>query len=179
MTDDELDGLAKELRHDWDSPGLWKRIEGELESAGAMAVENRRQRRVRALWAAGAFAASVVLGVLLWYPVRSGKPGETQPAAAAKPAPLLTDQTIADVRAAEAAYRNAIDRLAKAAAPKLEHPTSPLLRAYAERLALLDGAIEELQKESDANQFNAHLRWQMASLYQEKQKTLEGVIRSE
>jgi hypothetical protein len=41
---------------------------------------------------------------------------------------------------------------------------------------VLDGAIGELRAEAGQNPSNAHLRYQLLAMYQEKQKTLEEVL---
>jgi hypothetical protein len=154
MTPEEIDELAKSLHHEWDSPGLWARI-------------------VRPRWALrlGIFglAAALLVGIYFVIPSRRS----------VAPSPLLTEQAMAEVEKAEAAYLQSIDRLARVAAPKLDQPATPLMKAYAEKLALLDGAIAGLRREVDRNGFNAHLHVQMAAVYRDKQKTLEEVVRHE
>ncbi len=161
MTPEQLDELAKGLHHEWESPGLWSRI--VREARGGLRV------RHAALWAAG-LAAAIAVGLYLAPAPRRASgpiPADT---------PLLTEQAMADVERAEAAYRESIDRLARLAAPRLQSPATPLHRAYAEKLTVLDHAIAEIRKELDRNGFNTHLRVQMAALYRDKQKTLEGVL---
>jgi hypothetical protein len=159
MTPEELDRLAGELHHEWESPGLWGRIE-------------RARRGSRRWWWAGVgVAAAVALGLFF-------APGPRRAPVAAN-APLLTEQALAEVEEAEAAYRKSIDKLARVAAPKLAGPGTPLLRAYAEKLAVLDGAIGTLQAEVARNGFNTHLHVQMAALYRDKQQTLEQVLHAQ
>lgn len=159
MTPEELDRLAGELHYEWESPGLWGRIE-------------RARRGPRRWWWGGVgVAAALVLGLML-------APGPRRAPAAAN-APLLTEQALAEVEEAEAAYRKSIDKLARVAAPKLAAPSTPLLRAYAEKLAVLDGAIGTLKAEVDRNGFNTHLHVQMAALYRDKQQTLEQVLHAQ
>lgn len=155
MTPEEFDELAKSLHHEWESPGLWARI------------SQRRQWPRLALL--GALAAALLMGIYFAIPPRRN----------VGPSPLLTEQAMAEVEKAETAYRQSIDRLARVAAPKLEQPATPLMKAYAEKLALLDGAIAGLRSEVDRNGFNAHLHVQMAAVYRDKQKTLEEVLRHE
>jgi hypothetical protein len=165
MTPEELDALAKNLHHEWDSPALWPRI-------ARMARPRRRWWPRVAVLTAVAAALTVAL---LWMP-RGRK--------AAVPianlnAPLLTDDAMAAVQAAETAYRNSNDRLARVAAPKLNDPSTPLLQAYAEKIRVLDVAIAGLRGELDKNRFNTHLHLQMAAVYRDKQQTLEQVLRHE
>jgi hypothetical protein len=164
MTPEQLDALAKDLHHEWDSPGLWPRI---------AAAATPMQRQWTRLGMLAAMAAALIVGLYLYpRPKRNVLP-------AAADAPLLSERALADVETAETAYRKSIDRLARVAAPRLNPPATPLLRAYAEKLALLDGAIAGLRSEVDRNGFNAHLHLQMAAVYRDKQKTLEEVIRHE
>ncbi len=160
MTPEELDRRAGELHHEWESPGLWGRIE-----------RARRGSRRWWWWAGAGVAAAVALGLFL-------APGPRRAPVSAK-APLLTEQALAEVEEAEAAYRKSIDKLARVAAPKLAGPGTPLLRAYAEKLAVLDGAIGTLQAEVARNGFNTHLHVQMAALYRDKQQTLEQVLHAQ
>jgi len=55
----------------------------------------------------------------------------------------------------------------------LEQSPSPLAAAYREKLLLLDSSIEELKVNIASNRYNAYLQTQLASLYREKQKTLQ------
>jgi hypothetical protein len=41
---------------------------------------------------------------------------------------------------------------------------------------VLDSAIEELRAEAGENPSNAHLRYQLLAMYQEKQETLREVL---
>ena len=159
MTPEEIDALAKDLHHEWESPGLWPRI--------------ARRRWLPRVGALAAVAAALIAGLYFAVPPKRGA------VPVSGNAPLLTEQAMVEVEAAEAAYRQSIDRLARVAAPKLDQPATPLLRAYAEKLALLDGAIAGLRSEVDRNGFNAHLHVQMAAVYRDKQKTLEEVLRHE
>ena len=153
MKPEEFDELARSLHHEWESPGLWSRIS--------------RQRQWPRLAALAALAAALMVGIYFAIPSRRS----------AVESPLLTEQAMAEAEKAEAAYRQSIDRLARVAARKLEQPATPLMKAYAEKLSLLDGAIASLRAEVDRNGFNAHLHVQMAAIYRDKQKTLEEVLR--
>ena len=50
---------------------------------------------------------------------------------------------------------------------------TPLAAAYREKLALLDSAIADLKANVENNRYNVYLQNQLASLYREKQKTLQ------
>ena len=162
MTPEELDALARELHHEWESPGLWPRI--------ARAVAPRRRR-----WLLGAGVGALAAGLALaiyFVPAR-------REAVVAERSPLLTEQALAEVSSAEAAYLKSIEKLGRLAGPRLARPETTLTRAYAEKIALLDGAIGDLRAEMERNGFNAQLHLQMAALYRDKQQTLEQVIRHE
>jgi hypothetical protein len=90
--------------------------------------------------------------------------------------PLLRDSKVAEVERAERDYMKAIDKLAAEAKPQLDTPDSPLMANYREKLIMLDGAIDELRMHAGQNPSNAHLRYQLLSMYQEKQATLQEVL---
>jgi hypothetical protein len=170
-----IEAAAPALRREWDSPELWPRIEAALARERARSVaQARRARRVRL----GA-AAAVLLGLAAWATVMLRHPATPQVALERQEQErrLLTEQALAGVEAAETAYTQAIDGLARTAEPVLQDPASPLLMSYREKLALLDAAIAECRAEVARNRFNAHLRRELLSIYQEKQRTLEQVLR--
>lgn len=86
---------------------------------------------------------------------------------------LLTETALQEVEQAEAAYARSIDRLSKIAGPGLEQSPSPLASAYREKLLLLDSEITEIKATAESNRYNAYVQTQLASLYREKQKTLQ------
>jgi hypothetical protein len=85
---------------------------------------------------------------------------------------LLKNRALADVERAESAYMQAIDKLAAEAKPQLENPATPLLSSYNEKLQILDSTIDDLRAQAGLNSSNAHLRYQLLAMYQEKQHTL-------
>jgi hypothetical protein len=70
----------------------------------------------------------------------------------------------------------AIDKLATDAKPQLDKPETSLMANYREKLQVLDSAIDDLRAQAGQNPSNAHLRYQLLAMYQEKQKTLEDVL---
>src|SRR5258708_19068943 len=89
---------------------------------------------------------------------------------------LLKSRALVDVEHAESAYVQAIDKLAGDAKPQLENPATPLMANYREKLMVLDSAIDDLRTQTGQNPSNAHLRYQLLAMYQEKQRTLEEVL---
>ena len=77
---------------------------------------------------------------------------------------------------AQAAYEQAIDKLAADAKPQLENPATPLQANYREKLLVLDSAINDLRAQAGMNPSNAHLRQQLLAMYQEKQQTLQDIL---
>jgi len=63
--------------------------------------------------------------------------------------------------------------------PKLEQPASPLMISYREKLMLIDSAIAELRAGIERNRFNAHLRQELLAIYQQKQRTLQEMMRED
>ena len=157
--DDEISRAARSLHREWDSPELWRRIETEV----------RRPRAAARPWAwTLATAATVLLALALWQPAVHR----------AQPPALMTDEALREVQQAEAAYTRSIDRLAKIAAPTLDRSPAPLAEAYREKLDLLDSAIADLKRTADGNRYNVYVETQLASLYREKEKTLEDWLQN-
>jgi hypothetical protein len=170
---------AHELRDYSESPALWPRIRRALVAQ----AEQESLRRERWSWlrnwnaasitwqaaALGALALLVAVSGLWLYQIeRGGNRGSD--------AHLLKTSALAEVERTESAYMQAIDKLAAEAKPQLENPVTPLLASYSEKLLVLDSAIEDLRVQAGLNPSNAHVRYQLLAMYQEKQRTLEGVL---
>ncbi|PYQ17626.1 MAG: hypothetical protein DMF79_17220 [Acidobacteria bacterium] len=172
---DQIAAAAPALRQSWESPDLWPRIHQ------ALAEESQRRSAREGLWSwrrwrTAAAAAGLVAAVGGWLVLRSLAPS---PALAPGPEPerrLLTERALREVERSEAEYVASIDRLAKVAEPLLDNPSSPLLASYREKVQLLDAAIADCRAEIDRNRFNAHLRRELLSIYQEKQRTLRALM---
>jgi hypothetical protein len=176
----EISRTAPLLRETWESPALWPRIESELRKGrGAesgirrpkLRLNPRRLTSPAVLWLAAAAAFAVFLP-LAWTALNVGRP----------PAPeherrLLSEKALEDVEKNEEAYVRSIDRLSELAEPLLETSDSPLVMNYREKLKLIDSAITECRAQAEGNPFNAHLRAELLSMYQEKQRTLQTVLK--
>ncbi|HEX9759512.1 MAG TPA: hypothetical protein VGA40_01255 [Candidatus Acidoferrales bacterium] len=193
----EISATAGVLHREWESPELWPRIRQSL--AEEMAAGRARQNdewAVPALWhgwgrgwqmvvATMALAVLSLAGTLLI--ISTGNPPEppdtTTATAPASGAPagdqrLLTEQALQQIEEDEARYLRSIDRLAQLAALRLENASTPLMANYREKLMVLDAAIAELQAAAGHNQFNAHLRTELLSIYQQKARTLRAVMQA-
>ena len=161
--DNDLERLAKELHEEWDSPSLWPRIQAEISPV----------RKPTPWWQfAMAAAAVLALGVALvqlW-----PRPAAVQQSDAA----FLTRETLREVEESEAAYVRSINKLAALAGPSLQNASTPLAAAYREKLLLIDQSIAELKTHAEDNTYNVYLRTQLASLYHEKQSTLEEWLKN-
>jgi hypothetical protein len=158
----EISRLAPGLHEEWESPYLWQRI------AANLAGEAPRPKPAVWRWALAA-AGMLALALMLLQPWR----GSTLMRSKAPSRELLTDNALQEVQQAEQAYTRSIDRLAAIAAQELERSSSPLAAAYREKLTVLDSAIAELKTNVETNRYNTYLRTELASLYQQKQKTLQ------
>jgi hypothetical protein len=169
---------AAELRDYTDAPALWPRIQRALTGQAAR-IERRKTfwnwrnwfPTFSPSWQTAA-AAALVLFLMVsigWY-LRPR--GPLTPANAN----LLKTNALADVERAQSAYVQAIDKLAADAKPQLENPETPLMANYREKLLVLDSAIDDLRAQTGQNPSNAHLRYQLLAMYQEKQRTLEEVL---
>ncbi len=160
---------APTLRSEWESPVLWRRIEGALGRETAW--RHARRRIVRWLPAA-AVAAALIAASTTWLALRHPVARDADTVGQR----LLTEHALRDVERSEAEYAASIDRLAKVAGPLIERPDTPLLASYREKLQLLDAAIADCRAEIEGNRFNAQLRRELLSIYREKQRTLEQLM---
>jgi hypothetical protein len=173
-----IEAAAPSLRQSWPSPGLEARIRSGLLGA----AEGDRARRFRSgFWLPLAAAAAVGVAALAVLG-RSPGPGDLRrgpsiPSIADEG--LLTERALDEVEKAEAAYVAAIDALARVAEGRLAEAESPLLAGYREKLLLLDSAIADCRAQADGNRFNAHLRLELLSVYREKQRTLESLLKED
>ena len=171
---------AEQLRDYQENPALWPRIESALaqqaqQSASKLWLERLSfWRNVPMVWQtalAGALVLLMAVTAGFVYTHRHSAPGPVETYN-----PLLRDSKVAEVERAERDYMKAIDKLAAEAKPQLDTPDSPLMANYREKLIMLDGAIDELRMHAGQNPSNAHLRYQLLSMYQEKQATLQEVL---
>jgi len=152
----EISRLAPGLHEEWESPALWPRIRADLEAATPA-------RKAIPLWRwALAAAAVVTLAVAIEAPWRGAASRD-----------FLTEDALREVERTESAYARSIDKLAAAAGNGLQQSPAPLAAAYREKLAVLDAAIADVKANVDGNRYNIYLQTQLASLYREKQETLE------
>ncbi len=177
----ELSRAARELRDAWDSPALWPRIHQALaaQAVSPKMFHVKHFEFLRGLafrWQA--VAAALVLLALTgsgaWLLLR--RPFEPPSTTAS---PFLKSDALAEVERAEAAYIQAINKLAAEARPRIENPATPLLASYREKLLVVDAAIGDLRAHVDQNRSNAHLRAELTSLLQEKKETLEAILQEE
>jgi hypothetical protein len=174
-----LSVAAQEMRDYSETPALWARIERALTEED----QHRTQQAGRRGWfsfleniplgwqtaIAGAFVLMLTISAGWIYIHRRDRTPLSDPS-------LLKSAALKNVEDAEAAYVQAIDKLAAEARPQLETPATPLLANYHEKLVLLDSAIADLRAQAGMNPSNAQLRHQLLAMYQEKQHTLKEVL---
>ena len=154
----EISRLAPQLHQEWDSSDLWPGIRAALVSQAP-----RRAHAPAWRWVLAA-AAVVLLAALLALPSRVRRSPSRE---------FLSDDTLQEVQQAEAAYVHSIQKLSALAGRTLEPSPTPLAAAYREKLLVLDSEIAELKAAAESNRYNVYLQTQLASLYREKQKTLQ------
>ena len=160
----DISATAKSLHATWQNDMLWPRIERSLNNVGRASA--------RRFWEiAAAVVLTIGIGGGTWYGLHERAEQRAYDQA------ILRDQALQQVEQAERAHVAAINQLEKVASPKLDDPSSPLLVSYKEKLMLLDGAIAECETVIQQNRNNAHLRKQLLTMYSEKQRTLQDVLR--
>jgi hypothetical protein len=171
-----LSVAAQEMRDYSETPAFWPRIERALAEEAARKTQRRG-------WLS--FLPSIPLG---WQTVLAGAFVLVLTISAGwmyvhwpthvveNDKSLLKSAALKNVESAEAAYVQAIDKLAAETKPQLENPATPLLANYHEKLVVLDSAIADLRAQAGLNPSNDQLRHQLLAMYQEKQHTLEEVL---
>jgi hypothetical protein len=170
---------APSLRRSWDSPDLLPRIRQALAEESTKTAEAPEVRPRRFAWLPAVSIAALFLiatAGLFVFRNSGGREPLTEHWRTTK-APLLTDAAIDEVDKAEQAYLASIDKLSKMAEPALAGATSPVLVNYREKLTVLDSAIAELKASVDQNRGNTHLRRELLAVYQEKQRTLQSLMK--
>jgi hypothetical protein len=168
---------AEELRDYRQDAALWHKIESSLREQQQSAAQRWWQKlglrggSVALGWRAALAGALVLLLALsgIYVARYRNRQDPTQ-------GRLLKNSALAEVERTERDYMKAIDALANQAKPELDSPTTPLLASYKEKLIVLDSAIDELRIEAGRNPSNAHLRYELLAMYQEKQQTLQEVL---
>jgi hypothetical protein len=173
-----LSAAAAEMRDYSESPSLWPRIRQSLIEQSEQHAKSRARWNLAWLWPDFSMRQAVIVAavlLLLISPIiwRVYFPRSTrQPEAEA----LLRKKALSDVQRTQSAYVEAINKLAAEAKPQLENVDTPLMANYREKLLVLDSAISDLQAQAGQNPSNAHLRYQLLAMYQEKQRTLEEIL---
>ena len=169
---------AAELRNYTESPALWPRIHQALAEQADVIQKQRERWSWRSLFpnfslswqSAAATAFVVMLMVSAGWVLRIRRELPIQQGS------LLKSKALTEVEHAESAYVQAIDKLADEAKPQLENPPTPLMANYREKLFVLDTAINDLRAQTGQNPSNAHLRYELLAMYQEKKLTLEEIL---
>jgi hypothetical protein len=161
----EISSTARDLHATWDNDLLWPRIEKAIR-------DERRSTRTRVLQIAAAFFLLAILGTTVWIAQRRMHAADFDQ-------DILKVSAVDEVERAEKAHINAINHLETLASAKLDQASTPLMVSYKEKLMMLDDAIAECQTAIDKNRQNAYLRTQMLTMYSEKQRTLQDVLREE
>jgi hypothetical protein len=177
-----LSAAAAELRDYSDDPSLWLRIQHSLVEQANRAGQRKSRWSWESIrqsfspsWQTAAAAAIVLLLVVsaaVYHRLDLATIKTPQP----QSGDLLRNNALADVERTESAYMQAIDKLAADAKSQLDKSETPLLANYREKLMVLDSAIEDLRAQTGQNPSNAHLRYQLLAMYQEKQRTLQEVL---
>jgi hypothetical protein len=161
----EISSTAHDLHATWDNDLLWPRIEKAIRN-------ERHSTRTRVWQIAAAILLLATMGATVWIAQRRMHAADFD-------RDILKVSAVDEVERAEKAHINAINHLETLASAKLDQPSTPLMVSYKEKLMMLDDAIAECQTAIDKNRQNAYLRTQLLTMYSEKQRTLQDVLREE
>ena len=159
----EISSTARDLHTTWDNDLLWPRIEKAIRN-------ERRSTRTRVWQIAAAILLLSAMCATVWIAQRRMHAADFD-------RDILKMSAVDEVERAEKAHINAINHLETLASAKLDQPSTPLMVNYKEKLLMLDDAIAECQTAIDKNRQNAYLRSQLLTMYSEKQRTLQDVLR--
>jgi hypothetical protein len=175
----QISAAAGALQKSWGSPELWPRIHQALaeESQRTAATSPPAVRGLRWLPVAAIVALFAIATAGLWVFRNSGGRDPLTSRWETTKDPLLTEQAADEVEVAEKTYVASIEKLSRLAEPRLANGASPLMVNYREKLDLLDTAITDLKSSIDQNRFNTHLRRELIAVYQEKQRTLQNLMK--
>ena len=177
----QVSSAARMLSKSWDSPELWPRIREALAEESQRAPAREPESRGGFGWswlpAASIAALFLIATAGLWVFRNSGGRDPLTAHWKTTKDPLLTEQAVDEVDTAEKAYLASIEKLSRLAEPRLAGASSPVLVNYREKLDVLDSAIAELKASIDQNRFNTHLRRELLAVYQEKQRTLQNLMK--
>jgi len=172
---------APALRKTWSSAELWPRIHQRLaeesQQQGARTAAAPARSWLRFLPAAAIVALfAIATAGLLVFRNAGGREPLVEHWQTTKD-PILEDQAVNEVEAAEKQYLSSIDNLSRLAQPRLAGATSPILMNYREKLEVLDSAIADLKSSIEQNRYNTHLRRELLAMYKEKQQTLQNLMK--
>ncbi len=169
---------APSLRKSWDSPELWPAIRQRLAEESQKPAARRAPRAWVRFLPAAAMAAlfGVAAAGLLVFRNSGGRDPLVAHWQTTKD-PILADTAADEVEEAEKSYVDSIEKLSRLAEPRLVAASSPVALNYRERLAVLDSAIADLRSSIEQNRYNTHLRRELLTVYREKQKTLQELMK--
>lgn len=180
----EIRRLTPALHTQWSSPGLWPRIEESLRMESSsndrpaadpepVPFRNERRRFASAplLRLAAVLLLATGLGGITWWTL------SLRPATSSVDQWALEESALENVEQAEQAHLRSIDALEKIVEPKMESAPTPLMVSYREKLMMLDSAIAECEGQIQVNRSNSRLRKELLSIYNEKQKTLQQLVK--
>ena len=181
----EISVAARSMQRSDEAPWLWTRVRAQLEAEARAEQERSARWSFAWLWqgfaahwqmatATVALVALTVTGVWML-----NHRAANVPVAEDAQRRLLTDKALKETESAEAVYVQSIEKLAALAQPKLAKADTPLLANYREKLLVLDAAIADCRRQAEGNKYNAHVRLELTAMYQEKQRTLEAVLRED
>jgi len=158
---------ARSLKEPTNAPGLWERIERDLQAqqvATKPPAAGRFKWRFHPLIAAGIVLVAVAIGIFLGIHMGRHDSG------------LLSKSALNKVQQTEQQYIAAITRLEAQAGNRMKKMDIELMLLYKDRLAIIDHQIKECKDALKQNPANSHIRRYMLAALQDKKDTLTELL---
>jgi len=145
-------------------PDLWPSVQKSLRNEQPVILKFKGPKWL--LWAAAA-AILILTSIWLVNPSRKATPSGK----------ILSRHALEQVIEAEEKYQKAIQTLEELAPDQLEKTPEPLAQLYRNKLSLIDRQIENCKTALAGNPANSHIRNYLMAALQDKQKTLEELLK--
>jgi len=164
QTDARIMKESMELNENLSIPDFWSTIEKDLQRENPKVIKfNTTTKLILAA------AATFLIITTIW--MFNSFPKNTPTTR------ILSQRALEKVKVAEENYQEAIKDLELLAYHQLETTPGPLAQLYRNKLSLIERQIDNCKNALKTNPANSHIRAYLMAALQDKQKTLEEIIK--